>query len=64
MNNAHNISSTLRAATVPRIVAIGASAGALHALSLFFRAASTIPHDIAFAVVVHLAPGAESHQGR
>jgi two-component system CheB/CheR fusion protein len=61
MNNANNIPSTPKAATVPRIVAIGASAGALHALSLFFRAASTIPHNIAFAVVVHLAPGAESH---
>lgn len=61
MNDANNISPTLGAATVPRIVAIGASAGALHALSLFFRAASTIPHDIAFAIVVHLAPGAESH---
>ena len=61
MNNANNIPSTPKAAAVPRIVAIGASAGALHALSLFFRAASTIPHDIAFAVVVHLAPGAESH---
>ncbi|WP_454873764.1 chemotaxis protein CheB [Paraburkholderia xenovorans] len=61
MNDANNISPTPGAATVPRIVAIGASAGALHALSLFFRAASTMPHDIAFAIVVHLAPGAESH---
>ncbi|ABE36421.1 sensory box protein [Paraburkholderia xenovorans LB400] len=61
MNDASNISPTPGAATGPRIVAIGASAGALHALSLFFRAACTIPHDIAFAVVVHLAPGAESH---
>jgi two-component system CheB/CheR fusion protein len=61
MNDSNNFSPTPEPAVVPRIVAIGASAGGLHALSLFFRAASTIPHDLAFAIVVHLAPGAESH---
>nr|WKF61265.1 Autoinducer 2 sensor kinase/phosphatase LuxQ [Paraburkholderia busanensis] len=45
----------------PRIVAIGASAGALRALSRFFTAASAIPDGIAFVIVVHLAPEAESH---
>ncbi|KXU83839.1 PAS domain S-box protein [Paraburkholderia monticola] len=44
-----------------RIVAIGGSAGALHALGQFFRAASAMPHDIAFVVVVHLWPDSESH---
>ncbi|WP_420995020.1 CheR family methyltransferase [Cupriavidus sp. 30B13] len=61
MNDSNNASPTAELATAPRIVAIGASAGALHALSLFFRAAATIPHDLSFAIVVHLAPGAESH---
>ena len=61
MNDSNNISPMLEPATAPRIVAIGASAGGLHALSQFFRAASTIPHDLAFAIVVHLAPDAESH---
>ena len=61
MNDSNNVSPTPELATSPRIVAIGASAGALHALSLFFRTACAIPHDIAFVVVVHLAPGAESH---
>ncbi len=61
MNDSDNASVTPELATAPRIVAIGASAGALQALSLFFRAASTIPHDVAFAIVVHLAPGSESH---
>ncbi|MFM0342274.1 chemotaxis protein CheB [Paraburkholderia fungorum] len=46
---------------MPRIVALGASAGGLHALSQFFRAASAIPGDVAFVIVVHLAPGSESH---
>jgi chemotaxis methyl-accepting protein methylase/chemotaxis response regulator CheB/signal transduction histidine kinase len=45
----------------PRIVAIGASAGGLHALSRFFGAANRVPDELAFVVVVHLAPGAESH---
>jgi len=51
-------SAPLRAS---RIVAIGASAGALQALGRFFRAATAIPPDIAFVVVVHLAPDADSH---
>ncbi|HZZ02985.1 CheR family methyltransferase [Paraburkholderia sp.] len=61
MNDSNNTSAAPEAAVAPRIVAIGASAGALHALSLFFRAASAIPNDVAFVIVVHLAPGAESH---
>lgn len=61
MNNANYTSAAPSRGTAPRIVAIGASAGALHALSLFFRAASAIPSDVAFVIVVHLAPGAESH---
>src|ERR1700754_4255822 len=44
-----------------RIVAIGASAGALHALTRFFGAASKVPADTAFVVVVHLSPHSESH---
>jgi two-component system CheB/CheR fusion protein len=42
-------------------VAIGASAGALPALSKFFSAGNHIPSDVAFVVIVHLAPDAESH---
>ncbi|WP_019936775.1 CheR family methyltransferase [Bordetella sp. FB-8] len=61
MNDSNNFPPTPQGATSPRIIAIGASAGALHALSLFFRAACAIPQDVAFVVVVHLAPGAESH---
>ncbi|MGF6768748.1 two-component system CheB/CheR fusion protein [Paraburkholderia sp. GAS199] len=44
-----------------RIVAIGASAGALPALGQFFRAASDASHGMAFIVVVHLSPDSESH---
>ncbi|MFC0572735.1 CheR family methyltransferase [Paraburkholderia solisilvae] len=44
-----------------RIVAIGGSAGALHALAQFFAAASEVPHNVAFVVVVHLSPDSESH---
>jgi chemotaxis response regulator CheB len=44
-----------------RVIAIGGSAGALHALSHFFRAASGVPADTAFVVVVHLSPDSESH---
>jgi two-component system CheB/CheR fusion protein len=61
MNDSNNTSVAPGLALAPRIVAIGASAGALHALSLFFRAASAIPDDVAFVIVVHLAPGFESH---
>ncbi|CAB3744416.1 Sensor histidine kinase RcsC [Paraburkholderia sediminicola] len=62
MNDSNNSCTTPRPATItPRIVAIGASAGALHALSEFFKAASAIPNDVAFVIVVHLAPGSESH---
>ncbi|MCX4139595.1 ATP-binding protein [Paraburkholderia sp. SEWSISQ10-3 4] len=61
MNDSNNTSAAPGLVVAPRIVAIGASAGGLHALSLFFRAASEIPADVAFVVVVHLAPGAESH---
>src|SRR5579864_6895534 len=61
MNNFTNNSTAPGTTVAPRIVAIGASAGALHALSLFFRAASAIPSDVAFVIVVHLAPGSESH---
>ncbi|MFM0277860.1 chemotaxis protein CheB [Paraburkholderia sediminicola] len=61
MNNSNYTSAAPGPAIAPRIVAIGASAGGLHALSLFFRAASVIPNDIAFVVVVHLAPGSASH---
>ncbi|MFM0698224.1 chemotaxis protein CheB [Paraburkholderia sediminicola] len=61
MNDSNSTSTAPGLAIVPRIVAIGASAGGLHALSLFFRAASAIPSDVAFVIVVHLAPGAESH---
>lgn len=61
MNNFSNISTASGPAVVPRVIAIGASAGALRALSLFFRSASTIPEDVAFVVVVHLAPDFESH---
>ena len=61
MNDSNNTSTAPGPAVAPRIVAIGASAGALHALSLFFRAASAIPNDVAFVIVVHLAPGSESH---
>ena len=61
MNDFSTISPSTELATAPRIVAIGASAGGLHALGQFFRAASAIPHDLAFAIVVHLAPGVESH---
>jgi len=61
MNESNNTSAAPGLPLAPRIVAIGASAGALHALSLFFRAASAIPSDVAFVIVVHLAPGFESH---
>src|SRR5471032_594940 len=61
MNDSKYTSAALVPAAAPRIVAIGASAGGLHALSLFFRAASVIPDDVAFVIVVHLAPGSESH---
>ncbi|WP_341318499.1 CheR family methyltransferase [Paraburkholderia sp. IMGN_8] len=61
MNDSNNTSIAPGLAVSPRIVAIGASAGALHALSLFFRAATAIPNDVAFVIVVHLAPGSESH---
>lgn len=61
MNDSNKTSTAQGLAIAPRIVAIGASAGGLHALSLFFRAASEIPADVAFVVVVHLAPGSESH---
>ncbi len=61
MNDSNNTSTAPGLVVAPRIVAIGASAGGLHALSLFFRAASGIPTDVAFVVVVHLAPGSESH---
>jgi two-component system CheB/CheR fusion protein len=61
MNDSNNTSIAPGLVVAPRIVAIGASAGGLHALSLFFRAASGIPNDVAFVVVVHLAPGSESH---
>jgi two-component system CheB/CheR fusion protein len=44
-----------------RIVAIGASAGALDALRRFFRAASSAPDNVAYVILVHLAPDFESH---
>ncbi|MFL9946249.1 chemotaxis protein CheB [Paraburkholderia agricolaris] len=55
------ISPNARAARSPRIVGIGASAGGLKALGLFFRTACAMSKDTAFVVVVHLAPDAESH---
>jgi two-component system, chemotaxis family, CheB/CheR fusion protein len=61
MNNYNDTSAAPRPVIAPRIVAIGASAGGLYALSLFFRAASVIPDDVAFVIVVHLAPGSTSH---
>lgn len=61
MNNSTNRSTVPGLTVPPRIVAIGASAGALHALSAFFKAASAIPGDVTFVIVVHLAPGFESH---
>jgi two-component system CheB/CheR fusion protein len=61
MNDSKNTSSAPELGVAPRIVALGASAGGLHALSQFFRAASAIPGDVAFVIVVHLAPGSESH---
>jgi two-component system CheB/CheR fusion protein len=62
MNDSNYISAAHGPDIAPRIVAIGASAGGLQALSQFFRAASSaIPNDVAFVIVVHLAPGAESH---
>jgi len=61
MIDANTISAARSPSPAPRIVAIGASAGGLHALSRFFQAAAPIPGDIAFVIVVHLAPGAESH---
>lgn len=60
--NEPNDSSTAREQHAPsHVVAIGASAGALKALGQFFRAASAMPREIAFVVVVHLAPDSESH---
>ncbi|SDG21884.1 chemotaxis protein CheB [Paraburkholderia phenazinium] len=61
MNDSKYISAAPLPATAPRIVAIGASAGGLHALSLFFRAATLIPNDVAFVIVVHLAPDSTSY---
>jgi two-component system CheB/CheR fusion protein len=61
MNDSNNTFTAPDLAVAPRIVAIGASAGALHALSLFFSSASAIPDDVAFVIVVHLAPGSDSH---
>jgi len=60
--NDSNSSPCMQAQPAPaRIVAIGGSAGALHALVRFFEAASGIPRDTAFVVVVHLSPDTESH---
>ncbi|GAB6851467.1 CheR family methyltransferase [Paraburkholderia kururiensis] len=59
--NANTSSPASEPPRASRIVAIGGSAGALQALGRFFRAASVIRPDIAFVVVVHLAPDAESH---
>ncbi|MGP8437951.1 chemotaxis protein CheB [Paraburkholderia fungorum] len=61
MNHSKNSFTAPGQTRTPRIIAIGASAGGLHALSRFFRAASEIPGDVAFVIVVHLAPGSESH---
>jgi two-component system CheB/CheR fusion protein len=44
-----------------RVVAIGSSAGSLHALGQFFASATGTWSDTAFVVVVHLPPDFESH---
>jgi two-component system CheB/CheR fusion protein len=61
MSDPNYLPSSQRKSAPARIVAIGASAGALPVLGQFFRAASRIPKDIAFVVVVHLSPDSESH---
>jgi two-component system CheB/CheR fusion protein len=61
MNDSNSPTFTRPLPLAARIVAIGGSAGALHALARFFAAASGVPHDTAFVVVVHLAPDSESH---
>lgn len=61
MSHSLNTSSVPGPHARPRIVAIGASAGGLNALGRFFRAAGEMPRDVAFVVVVHLAPDSESH---
>jgi two-component system CheB/CheR fusion protein len=61
MSDSNYLPSSQRNAAPARIVAIGASAGALPVLGEFFRAASRIPTDMAFVVVVHLSPDSESH---
>ncbi|MEW9585169.1 chemotaxis protein CheB [Paraburkholderia sp. DGU8] len=61
MNESLRSSLAPNPTVAPRTIAIGASAGALHALSVFFRAAPAVPDDVAFVIVVHLAPDFESH---
>lgn len=61
MNDSFSSTPTLPPLKASRVVAIGASAGALQALGRFFRAAGGMPPDVAFVVVVHLSPDSESH---
>ncbi len=61
MNDSSSPPATQTQPLAARIVAIGASAGALDALTRFFGAASGLPRGTAFVVVVHLPPDSESH---